>query len=49
VVALRLAKRPEFRGKLIVFISPSFGERYLSTVLFADENAKAKELKTEEI
>jgi len=49
VVALRLAKRPEFRGKLIVFISPSFGERYLSTVLFADETAKARELKTEDI
>jgi cysteine synthase A len=49
VVALRLASRAENKGKLIVFISPSFGERYLSTVLFADETAKAKELKTEEI
>jgi len=49
VVALRLASREENKGKLIVFISPSFGERYLSTVLFADETAKAKELKTEEI
>jgi len=49
VVAIRLAKREENRGKLIVFISPSFGERYLSTALFADETAKAKELKTEDV
>jgi cysteine synthase A len=49
VVALRLARRAENKGKLIVFISPSFGERYLSTALFADELAKAKELKTEEV
>jgi cysteine synthase A len=49
VVALRLAQRAENKGKLIVFISPSFGERYLSTLLFADENAKAKELKAVEI
>jgi cysteine synthase A len=34
VVAVRLAKLPEFAGKTIVAILPDAGERYMTTVLF---------------
>ena len=39
--ALRLAVRKEYQGQTIVTFLPSFSERYLSTVLFAQEQESA--------
>uniref|UniRef100_A0A915NCQ8 Cysteine synthase n=1 Tax=Meloidogyne javanica TaxID=6303 RepID=A0A915NCQ8_MELJA len=36
VAALRVAEKPELKGRLVVTVLPSFGERYLTTTLYSD-------------
>jgi len=49
VAALKVAQEPDMRGKTIVVVLPSYGERYISTALFEKYREEAQALVTQPV